>query len=301
MIAKTTAVPQHSLGELIKALERQQTTAGLYVNEGAGNESNPGTVITYPFRSDHYIIILQLEGSGYSKINFQDCFTRKGDVLTIPANSIRQFFELPVDCCFASVTFTSAYLAQSGLNTKYSDLLDLLSSTQSYVISPEPDDFERLQAILHALKTKYNACNDLPFDQHVLNHLFHAFLFEHNTMYQRCNGSTKLQYTRKEDISMRFVKLLSDTFREERSVIFYAEQLHVTPRYLSQTVKEVTGKSAGELIDELVVMEAKALLNNASLTIAQVADTLYFSDQFFFSKYFKRHTGMSPSEYRKLA
>jgi YesN/AraC family two-component response regulator len=99
---------------------------------------------------------------------------------------------------------------------------------------------------------------------------------------------------------MRFVKLLTDSFREERSVIFYAEQLHVTPRYLSQTVKEVTGRSAGDLIDEMVIMEGKALLNNVSLTIAQVAETLYFSDQFFFSKYFKRLTGVSPSEYRKL-
>ena len=99
---------------------------------------------------------------------------------------------------------------------------------------------------------------------------------------------------------MQFVKLLSDSFREERSVIFYAEQLHVTPRYLSQTVKEVTGKSAGELIDEMVILEAKALLNDVSLTISQVADSLYFSDQFFFSKYFKRLTGLSPSEYKKL-
>ena len=79
---------------------------------------------------------------------------------------------------------------------------------------------------------------------------------------------------------------------------FYAGILHVTPKYLSKTVKEITGKTCGEMIDEMVVIEAKALLNDTSLTIGQVADELHFSDQFFFSKYFKKQTGISPFGYR---
>ena len=261
---------------------------------------SPGNFISYPFRSDHFIVLMQLEGKGRSKVNFTDCVTQKGQMLTIPANAIRQFFELPPDCRFAAVVFTSTFLTQSGLNVKQTDMFDLFSSIQNYCIDPEPADFERLHKILQVLQQKYFSSNDMPSDPLVLNHLFQAFVFEVSALYQRCNSVKKVQYTRKEDISMRFVKLLTNSFREERSVIFYAEQLHVTPRYLSQTVKEVTGKPAGELIDDMVILEAKALLNDVSLTIAQVADSLYFSDQFFFSKYFKRLTALSPSEYRKL-
>jgi AraC family transcriptional regulator, transcriptional activator of pobA len=297
---KTITAPHHSIAELLSILDRQQHTAGLYIIEEGGNEMSVGNFISYPFRSDHYIILMQLEGTGRSKVNFTDCITNKGQVLTIPANAIRQFFELPPDCRFAAVVFTSNFLTQSGLNMKHTDMFDLFSSIQSYCLDPEPADFERLLNIVKVLQQKYFSINDMPFDQQVVNHLFHAFLFEVSSIYQRCNSHKKIQYTRKEEVSMRFVKLLSESFREERSVIFYAEQLHVTPRYLSQTVKEVTGKSAGELIDEMVILEAKALLNDVSLTIAQVADSLYFSDQFFFSKYFKRLTGLSPSDYRKL-
>jgi AraC family transcriptional regulator, transcriptional activator of pobA len=301
MKTKTITVPQHSFAEMLSIIGRQQHTADLYIIEEGGNESNPGNFIQYPFRSDHFIILMHLEGTGHSKINFADYYTHKGQLLIIPPNAIRQFFELPPDCRFAALVFTSNFLTQNGLNIKLTDLFDFFSSTYSHSIDPEPPDFEMLLNILQVLQLKYASIKDAPLDQQVLCHLFQAFLNELSSIYQQYNSQKKIQYTRKEDICMRFIKQLNDSFREERSVLFYAEQLFVTPRYLSQTVKEVTGKSAGELIDEMVIIEAKVLLNNPSFTISQVAESLYFSDQFFFSKFFKRQTGISPSEYRRLS
>ena len=155
MKTKTIAVPHHSMREVLSVLDRQQNTAGLYIIEEAGNEMSPGNFISYPFRSDHYIVLFQLEGTGHSKVNFTDCITHKGQMLTIPAKAIRQFFELPPDCRFAAVVFTSNFLTQSGLNVKHSDMFDLFSSIQSYCIEPEPADFERLLKILQVLQQKY--------------------------------------------------------------------------------------------------------------------------------------------------
>ncbi len=59
-------------------------------------------------------------------------------------------------------------------------------------------------------------------------------------------------------------------------------------------VKEVSGKTVGEWIDELVILEAKALLNSSSMNIQEIADRLNFANQSFFGKYFKHYTGMSP-------
>ena len=87
--------------------------------------------------------------------------------------------------------------------------------------------------------------------------------------------------------------------RSERSVKFYADQLCLTPKHLSGVVKEVSGKTVGEWIDELVILEAKALLNSSSMNIQEIADRLNFANQSFFGKYFKHYTGMSPKEYRK--
>ena len=92
---------------------------------------------------------------------------------------------------------------------------------------------------------------------------------------------------------------VSTNFVKERSVIFYADQLFLTPKHLSRVIKEVSGRSAGEWIDEQVILEAKARLKTSSLTVQEISDQLGFPNQSFFGKYFKRHVGMSPSDYRK--
>ena len=104
---------------------------------------------------------------------------------------------------------------------------------------------------------------------------------------------------RKEYIFERFYESLVQSYQSERSVKFYADQLCLTPKHLSGVVKEVSGKTVGEWIDELVILEAKALLNSSSMNIQEIADRLNFANQSFFGKYFKHYTGMSPKEYRK--
>ncbi len=87
----------------------------------------------------------------------------------------------------------------------------------------------------------------------------------------------------------------------ERSVQFYAGQMFVTPKYLTKITKDSTNKTVRQFIDEMVIAEAKIFLDTPSVSIANVADELNFSDQFFFSKFFKNHTGLSPSEYKRTA
>jgi AraC family transcriptional activator of pobA len=88
-------------------------------------------------------------------------------------------------------------------------------------------------------------------------------------------------------------------FLQERSVSFYANKLYITPGHLTETVREVTGKTPGEWITEAVVLEASVLLQNPAFTVAQIADMLHFPDQSTFGKYFKNVKGLSPAAYRR--
>lgn len=97
----------------------------------------------------------------------------------------------------------------------------------------------------------------------------------------------------------RFIRAVSESYKEERSVSYYADKMFLTAKHLSTVVKEISGKTAGEWIDSLVVLEAKALLKSSELSIQEIADELHFANQSFFGKYFKHHTGMSPKEYRR--
>jgi len=96
-----------------------------------------------------------------------------------------------------------------------------------------------------------------------------------------------------------FMSLLQQYNKRERNVSFYAKQLNITPKYLSSVVKEVSGKTAARWIDESVILEAKALLKYSGMSIQEIAYHLNFSTQSFFGKYFKQHTGTSPSRYKR--
>jgi AraC-like DNA-binding protein len=104
---------------------------------------------------------------------------------------------------------------------------------------------------------------------------------------------------RGEVIFDRFMQLLAEHNKQERNVSYYAEQLKITPKYLSSVVKEVSGKTAAHWIDESVILEAKSLLKYSGLSIQEIAYQLNFSTQSFFGKYFKQHTGTSPSRYKR--
>jgi AraC-like DNA-binding protein len=97
----------------------------------------------------------------------------------------------------------------------------------------------------------------------------------------------------------RFMNLVKENFREQRDVGFYADKLCLTPKYLSKVIRDNSGSSADEWIDNYVTLEAKALLKSTNMTIQQISEELNSPSQSFFGKYFKRIVGVSPSEYRK--
>ena len=140
------------------------------------------------------------------------------------------------------------------------------------------------------------------YRKEVVMGLMQGFFFElYNILNNHvpANTVTVKNKSRKEYIFERFYEFLVESYQSERSVKFYADQLCLTPKHLSGVVKEVSGKTVGEWIDELVILEAKALLNSSSMNIQEIADRLNFANQSFFGKYFKHYTGMSPKEYRK--
>ena len=95
------------------------------------------------------------------------------------------------------------------------------------------------------------------------------------------------------------MKLLEQNFRTERRVGWYAEQLCITPKYLSETVKQVSRLTPNEWIDNYVILEIRVLLKNSTRSIKEIAMEMNFPNQSFLGKFFKERVGMSPSEYRK--
>ncbi len=97
----------------------------------------------------------------------------------------------------------------------------------------------------------------------------------------------------------RFLALVTEYHNEQRGVAFYADKLCLTPKYLSKLVKMSSGRSAPDWIDSYVILEAKNLLKYSDKPIKEIVYLLHFPNQSVFYKFFKVHTGQTPSEYRK--
>lgn len=105
--------------------------------------------------------------------------------------------------------------------------------------------------------------------------------------------------SRRANYLKEFMHLVTLHHRRERGVAFYASKLFISPKYLSLIIKESTGRSAAEWIDDYVILEAKNLLRFSGKNVQQVAYELNFSNQSSFGKYFKHLTGMSPTKFQR--
>ena len=113
------------------------------------------------------------------------------------------------------------------------------------------------------------------------------------------NETTDIHTDRTAYIVKQLMALLATGIsRTERDVSYYAEQLNVSPKYLSATIKRVTGHNVTSYIDRYTIPILKGYLNDERLSLTQIADLMHFSSLSYFSRYCTKHLGLAPSEYR---
>lgn len=155
----------------------------------------------------------------------------------------------------------------------------------------------KLETYFRLIKGKVLSKSPFRYDS-ILN-LFRYFYLEIYTTYQDGTINTDTRFdTRKEELTNKFFNLLMENYRENRDVAYYADKLCISPKYLSMIIKETSGSSAKDWILEYVILEVKALLKNTTLNIQEISLRTNFSNQSSLGRFFRKHTGMSLSEYR---
>lgn len=159
------------------------------------------------------------------------------------------------------------------------------------------NDVDEIRQLFQLIKTMLQSDKE-HYRNEIIRSLFVSAFYIITDINQR---SVKDEYRqgRCEILFERFMELLAQHNKRERNVSFYAQQMNITPKYLSNVVKQVSGKTAARWIDESVILEAKTLLKYSGMSIQEIAYHLNFSTQSFFGKYFKQHTGISPSRFKR--
>ncbi len=138
-----------------------------------------------------------------------------------------------------------------------------------------------------------------PTTSRSLGLLLKSLTIEMNHIWEDLEEAPLKSESRSSRLTEEFVSLVARHHIEQRELHFYAGKLGLTPKYLSAAVKKASGKSAVEWISNYIILEAKFYLKHTSMNVKQIAYELNFDSHAEFYSYFKRHTGLSPTEYRE--
>ncbi len=139
--------------------------------------------------------------------------------------------------------------------------------------------------------------NPHPYQEKMLEGMLVSFLYFCKAAYERFK-TTENHLTRSQIIAHKFELLVDKMYVDTKNVSDYAEQLNITPNYLTTTVKKLTGKSAKDVIQERLFVESKSLLKFSGLDIAEIAYRLNFQEPTHFTRFFKKLSGTTPNKFR---
>ena len=191
-------------------------------------------------------------------------------------------------------------------------LANSISNTQNHIymrenpcISLNDEQRRRIEELIELIRRRErsqgsrstNENNRLIYKQ-LLSSLGKALCCEIAEAYFFNHPIQPLKQDRKDRIFQSFIFSLSQNFRTDHSVSFYAAEQCLTPRYFSTIVREKSGRNALQWIMMFIIAEAKKLLSDPDPSIKEIAETLGFSNQSFFGRYFKQYVGLSPMAFR---
>ena len=249
-----------------------------------------------PHRHNYYTVLIVNKAKGQHKIDFNSYELSNKQIYFVAPGQVHQVIEEEQSFGFA-MTFSNQFLIENSIQLSFIESLNLFQNYgQNPPLIPSENQFEAIEGFSNQIFTLFNSDANMKFLS------IGAFL---KLLLIECNNICSINPIESEidssgdNLIRLFKNEVEKNYKKEHSTTFYANKLFITPDHLNRTFKAKIGKTAKDYIQARIITEAKRLLYFTDLSNKEIGFELGFNEPANFSAFFKKHTQVSPSNFKK--
>jgi AraC family transcriptional activator of pobA len=249
-------------------------------------------------KENSFSVVMVNSGSLNIRVHHVKVVLYANDLIAVPMRVCRELLSWSDEARISVVSFSLRFIFNSSVRKPPIGYFEIFLAKNPGKVSLKKEQATALLDVIGLLEIEEMSAVEYEFKKEIIVHGFNLFLYRLVVLYQSHSWKFKIKQGRKEMVVVHFFKALEENCRKEHGVQFYADTLLMTSGHLAKVIKGVTDKGTKQHIEESIIYEAKILLENNDLTILDIVEELQFKSAQSFSGFFKKHTSLSPTEYR---
>ena len=248
----------------------------------------------FPCKIKCGVYAFMAKGTARATVNITQYNFQENDVLYLSPNSFFLVHEFSEDARVLYLVLSSSFLEKNAYSIRR-PRLNTMDACQIVNVNEEQKD-----VILHFSGLLVDAVNCTPsmIDSERMVHIYNLIHLTFQDYFVANSDAKERSMDRKSEIFQEYSELVMKHYQEWHHVAEYASAMHITVPHLCSTIKQASSRTAGDLIVEAIVTDAKAQLKLSMAPIKEIAISLGFENVAFFNRFFKTHTGVTPKNYR---
>ena len=241
------------------------------------------------------VVFVCLEGEGKIVVDMQTINIRRGSFVILLPYSVIQLADISDDTKITLVATGMGFLEKLALSQPVENYVEKIRKMPCLQLSE--NQLEQAKKTDLFVEKLYKEATG-PLKQEIRNSLLTLLALEIVTLFAENKEAGNPRLSRQDQVFRNFTISLAKNVSQHRTVEFYANEASLTPKYFSTVIKKRSGKLPMDWITERTIVLIKFLLQNSDKSIQEISNILNFPNQSFFTRYFKNHTGFTPTAFR---